>query len=132
MLQMMLVDNLIHSDLHPGNILVSLEAPRGPFNLLKRALRLLEPLGLSLPPRLLQPHLVLLDVGPPLSRSPLPPYRLPLPPPHLEGSVPALESFTRWSAAARVCPSANVTPCGTLILLLSSHRSSADSQGPLF
>eukprot|EP00775_Hariotina_reticulata_P012053 gene12053-12195_t len=29
MLQMMLVDNLIHSDLHPGNILVRLEPPRG-------------------------------------------------------------------------------------------------------
>eukprot|EP00884_Botryococcus_braunii_P012216 jgi/Botrbrau1/20996/Bobra.0144s0014.1 len=63
MLQMMLVDNLIHSDLHPGNILVSLEPPRGPFNVFARALRLLQPLGFSLPPRLLQPHLVLLDVG---------------------------------------------------------------------
>ncbi len=29
MLQMMLVDNLIHSDLHPGNILVRLEPPAG-------------------------------------------------------------------------------------------------------
>lgn len=27
MLQMMLVDNLIHSDLHPGNILVALVGP---------------------------------------------------------------------------------------------------------
>ena len=27
MLQMMLVDNLIHSDLHPGNILVALVRP---------------------------------------------------------------------------------------------------------
>ncbi len=29
MLQMMLVDNLIHSDLHPGNILVRLNPPSG-------------------------------------------------------------------------------------------------------
>lgn len=29
MLQMMLVDNLIHSDLHPGNILVRLDPPNG-------------------------------------------------------------------------------------------------------
>ena len=29
MVQMLLVDNLVHSDLHPGNILVRLDPPRG-------------------------------------------------------------------------------------------------------
>ncbi len=38
MLQMMLVDNLIHSDLHPGNILVRLNAPTGLLGLLYRGL----------------------------------------------------------------------------------------------
>ena len=27
--QMLLVDNMVHSDLHPGNILVRLDPPRG-------------------------------------------------------------------------------------------------------
>ena len=31
MLQMMLKDNFIHSDLHPGNILVRLEPPANPL-----------------------------------------------------------------------------------------------------
>eukprot|EP00882_Tetradesmus_deserticola_P025653 GHRQ01028197.1.p1 GENE.GHRQ01028197.1~~GHRQ01028197.1.p1 ORF type:complete len:196 (+),score=98.13 GHRQ01028197.1:411-998(+) len=39
MLQMMLVDNLIHSDLHPGNILVRLEPPQGLLGLAYRTLR---------------------------------------------------------------------------------------------
>ncbi|KAI8469109.1 MAG: hypothetical protein J3K34DRAFT_459528 [Monoraphidium minutum] len=38
MLQMMLVDNLIHSDLHPGNILVRLEPPSGLLGLAHAAL----------------------------------------------------------------------------------------------
>lgn len=37
-LQMILVDNLIHSDLHPGNILVRLEPPRGFLGLAHKAL----------------------------------------------------------------------------------------------
>ncbi len=36
MLQMMLVDNLIHSDLHPGNILVRLDPPGGLLGLVYR------------------------------------------------------------------------------------------------
>jgi aarF domain-containing kinase len=63
MLQMMLVDNLIHSDLHPGNILVAVEPPRGPFNMLRKVLDVVAPLGVHLPARWLQPHIVLLDVG---------------------------------------------------------------------
>jgi predicted unusual protein kinase regulating ubiquinone biosynthesis (AarF/ABC1/UbiB family) len=37
--QMMLVDNLIHSDLHPGNILVRLEPPQGLLGLAYKTLR---------------------------------------------------------------------------------------------
>lgn len=36
---MMLVDNLIHSDLHPGNILVRLEPPQGLLGLAYNTLR---------------------------------------------------------------------------------------------
>jgi predicted unusual protein kinase regulating ubiquinone biosynthesis (AarF/ABC1/UbiB family) len=36
---MMLVDNLIHSDLHPGNILVRLEPPQGLLGLAYKTLR---------------------------------------------------------------------------------------------
>lgn len=74
MLQMMLVDNLIHSDLHPGNILVRLEPPQGVI--LRAAYSAAEagaaalpsgsPLGSALAARAaawLQPRLVLLDVG---------------------------------------------------------------------
>lgn len=43
---MMLVDNLIHSDLHPGNILVRLEPPHGLLGLAYRALtRAADPAG---------------------------------------------------------------------------------------
>ncbi|GBF99975.1 hypothetical protein Rsub_12668, partial [Raphidocelis subcapitata] len=46
MLQMMLVDNLIHSDLHPGNILVRLEPPTGLLGLAYRGVgALLEATG---------------------------------------------------------------------------------------
>ncbi|KAK9836261.1 hypothetical protein WJX81_000321 [Elliptochloris bilobata] len=64
MLQMMLVDNLIHSDLHPGNILVALDPPPPP--LLAPAAALLQrlaPYGLTVPEAWLQPRIVLLDVG---------------------------------------------------------------------
>ena len=37
---MMLVDNLIHSDLHPGNILVRLNPPKGFLGLVYRLLDL--------------------------------------------------------------------------------------------
>ena len=51
LLKMMLADNFVHADLHPGNILVRLDPPR---SLLAR---LLPPL------RRPKPHLVLLDCG---------------------------------------------------------------------
>jgi predicted unusual protein kinase regulating ubiquinone biosynthesis (AarF/ABC1/UbiB family) len=35
---MMLMDNLIHSDLHPGNILVRLTPPGGPLGVLYNCL----------------------------------------------------------------------------------------------
>ncbi|KAG2448971.1 hypothetical protein HYH02_005725 [Chlamydomonas schloesseri] len=73
MLQMMLVDNLIHSDLHPGNILVRLDPPGGMLGLIYKGLdRLRDAPGVSsatrarielLQQRWLQPSLVLLDVG---------------------------------------------------------------------
>ncbi|KXZ44199.1 hypothetical protein GPECTOR_71g560 [Gonium pectorale] len=73
MLQMMLVDNLIHSDLHPGNILVRLDPPGGLLGVLYGALERIRGLPSVAPPtrariellqqRWLQPSLVLLDVG---------------------------------------------------------------------
>lgn len=73
MLQMMLVDNLIHSDLHPGNILVRLDPPGGLLGLVYRGLDQLRESSYVAPPnrariellqqRWLQPSLVLLDVG---------------------------------------------------------------------
>ncbi len=53
---MMLADNFVHADLHPGNILVRLDEPRTPA--LLRALPLL-PRRLRRP----APHIVLLDCG---------------------------------------------------------------------
>jgi len=47
--QMMLVDNLIHSDLHPGNILVRLEQPHGLVGVAYRAVTALaDPQGLPM------------------------------------------------------------------------------------
>ena len=43
--QMMLVDNLIHSDLHPGNILVRLNPPKGFLGLVYRLLDLCQDSG---------------------------------------------------------------------------------------
>ncbi|KAK9808945.1 hypothetical protein WJX72_006758 [[Myrmecia] bisecta] len=64
MLQMMLVDNLIHSDLHPGNILVALDPPPGPLlSSLAHLLKGLAPYGVQVPKKWLQPRIVLLDVG---------------------------------------------------------------------
>ncbi|GFR39830.1 hypothetical protein Agub_g324 [Astrephomene gubernaculifera] len=73
MLQMMLVDNLIHSDLHPGNILVRLDPPAGLLGLIYSGLDRLRSLPSVaaatrarielLQQRWLQPSLVLLDVG---------------------------------------------------------------------
>ncbi|GIL43854.1 hypothetical protein Vafri_1448 [Volvox africanus] len=73
MLQMMLVDNLIHSDLHPGNILVRLDPPGGLLGLLYSGLDRIRQLPSVAPAnrariellqqRWLQPSLVLLDVG---------------------------------------------------------------------
>lgn len=73
MLQMMLVDNLIHSDLHPGNILVTLERPRGLLGLAYRAcgrLKHWQRLKPSVRRQLdrlqsawLDPCIILLDVG---------------------------------------------------------------------
>ncbi|GIL81924.1 hypothetical protein Vretimale_1497 [Volvox reticuliferus] len=73
MLQMMLVDNLIHSDLHPGNILVRLDPPGGLLGLLYSGLDKIRQLPSIAPAnrariellqqRWLQPSLVLLDVG---------------------------------------------------------------------
>ncbi|KAK9866074.1 hypothetical protein WJX84_003580 [Apatococcus fuscideae] len=63
-LQMMLKDNLIHSDLHPGNIMVVMEPPAQP--LLAASYKLLSFLGKQNSPAaidLLRPRLVLLDVG---------------------------------------------------------------------
>ena len=72
---MMLVDNLIHSDLHPGNILVRLEVPRGLLGLAYKGVNALTgsasfPLTPALRAKLhalqaawLQPRLILLDVG---------------------------------------------------------------------
>jgi len=75
MLQMMLMDNLIHSDLHPGNILVRLAPPSG--GLVGALYSVLDELKLASPAmpastraridvlqrRWLQPQMVLLDVG---------------------------------------------------------------------
>jgi len=73
MLQMMLVDNLIHSDLHPGNILVRLNPPAGLVGLVYQGLEAVKnsaKIGSSMRARIdnlqqrwLQPQLVLLDVG---------------------------------------------------------------------
>jgi len=73
MLQMMLVDNLIHSDLHPGNILVRLNPPTGLLGACYGALdRLAATRAIDSPTRRriralqrrwLQPQIVLLDVG---------------------------------------------------------------------
>ncbi|KAK9788286.1 hypothetical protein WJX73_008757 [Symbiochloris irregularis] len=61
MLHMMLVDSFIHSDLHPGNILVALDP--APQPLLASAASLLRFSGLAVPPSWQQPCIVLLDVG---------------------------------------------------------------------
>jgi aarF domain-containing kinase len=72
---MMLVDNLIHADLHPGNILVQLDVPKGLLGLAYDALASIAgsaflPLAPAVRKHLrrvqaswLQPRLVLLDVG---------------------------------------------------------------------
>ncbi|KAF5834796.1 ABC1 family-domain-containing protein [Dunaliella salina] len=73
MLQMMLLDNLIHSDLHPGNILVRLMPPGSLMGLLYGGLEGVKRSGYVTNPtraqidvlqqRWLQPQIVLLDVG---------------------------------------------------------------------
>jgi len=73
MLQMMLLDNLIHSDLHPGNILVRLMPPGSLMGLLYGGLEGVKRSGYVtnqtraqidvLQQRWLQPQIVLLDVG---------------------------------------------------------------------
>ncbi|GAX81695.1 hypothetical protein CEUSTIGMA_g9123.t1 [Chlamydomonas eustigma] len=73
MLQMMLVDNLIHSDLHPGNILVRLNPPKGLLGIMYRAIggiKASDQIGErtrsrleKLQQRWLRPQIVLLDVG---------------------------------------------------------------------
>ena len=72
MLRMMLVDSLIHADLHPGNILVRLETPGGrlgrPLVEAARAFfkRAGAALGVDLTPPvdwMRRPHMVLLDAG---------------------------------------------------------------------
>lgn len=60
MLQMMLVDNFVHADLHPGNIMVHLDPPRGTRALYERVA---ERIGLKMPEKWNRPAIVLLDVG---------------------------------------------------------------------
>ncbi|CAL8470433.1 g9975 [Coccomyxa elongata] len=63
-LQMMLIDNLIHSDLHPGNILVAFDSP--PVPLLSSAAYIVDrfkPFGWKVPSSWREPAIVLLDVG---------------------------------------------------------------------
>ncbi|KAL3130566.1 hypothetical protein ABBQ38_008372 [Trebouxia sp. C0009 RCD-2024] len=61
MLKMMLQDNFIHSDLHPGNIMVRLDPPSNP--LLQAATKLCSIFGGKSPEDWMQPRIVLLDVG---------------------------------------------------------------------
>ena len=107
LLKMMLADNWVHADLHPGNILVRIDQP-AKQNLLRRLLR----------PKPV-PHIVLLDCGMTASLS--------------DRNKENLVNFFEVSAhdcLGASCPSvADARPCTQRVLLLQQAITRGDGRG---